>query len=294
MNKRYMLLLLAVLCLGVVIGVTFRYPEGLLPPLQSESGREETRLSDDKASDPRLAPSLAGVEAERIVVPGTAIHRAEEERRYKKFEKQLAELRVRIENMEGEIGTNHDARRNGADTSHEAAPTSRVSGLTGEEKLVEAGIDPSTAAWIQQQLDKNQLDELYLQNQASREGWLNQSRYHQARQEIHGRINEFREQLGDEIFDRLLYALDRPNRVLIMDVMQESPAQQNGLSASDMIVSYDGTRVFSTKELQELTGGGDASSWVVVEISRNGEPLSVFVPGGPLGVRLTTGRVLPQ
>ena len=79
-----------------------------------------------------------------------------------------------------------------------------------------------------------------------------------------------------------------------MDVMQGSPARQNGLRASDTIVSCNGTRLFSTKELQELTNGGDVSSWVLVEISRNGEPLSVYVPGDPLGIRLTTGRVLPQ
>jgi len=293
MTKKHTLLLLAILCLGVLIGVTFRYPEGLWPLSQPESVHEEPRFSDNKVTDPQPAPNLESIETERIVAAGATTRYAEEERRYRNIEKQLAELQVRIENLEGEMSKNQVARRNDGDSSQGSAPTSRVSALSGEAKLVAAGIDESTAAWIQQQLDKNQMDELYLQNQASREGWLNKPRYHKARREIQQRFNGFREQLSEDIFDRLLYALDRPNRVVIMDVMQDSPAQQNGLNASDVIVSYDGTRVFSTSELQELTSGGDSSSWVLVEIRRNGEPLSAYVPGGPLGIRLTTGRVLP-
>ena len=293
MTKRHTLLLLAVLLLGVLIGVTFRYPQGLWPLSPPESMHEETRFSENKVTDPQPVLDLERIDKERTVTAGATTRDAEEERRYRNIEKQLAELQVRIENLEGEMSNKHEARQNDADTSPEAAPASQVSALSGEAKLMAAGIDESTAAWIQQQLDKNQMDELYLQNQASREGWLNKPRYHKARREIQERINGFREQLSEDIYDRLLYALGRPNRVLVMDVMQDSPAQQNGLNASDVIVSYDGRRVFSINELQELTSGGDSSSWVLVEMRRNGEPLSAYVPGGPLGIRLTTGRVLP-
>ena len=123
---------------------------------------------------------------------------------------------------------------------------------------------------------------------------LRKSGYHQARWEIQERFKEFRGHLGDDTFDRLLYALDRPNRVLINDVLQGSPPHQSGLNARDEIVFYDGQRVFSTQELQELTIGGDSSSWVLIEVYRDGEPLSVYVPGGPLGVPLATGRVPPR
>jgi len=109
-------------------------------------------------------------------------------------------------------------------------PTARVSEPRGKARLVAAGIDTSTAEWVQQQLDKNQLDELYLQNQASREGWLNTPRYHKQRREIQQRFDALRAELGDETFDRLLYAVGRPNRVLVSDVMQGSPAEQIGLN----------------------------------------------------------------
>lgn len=289
-----MLLFLAVLCLGVLVGVTVRYPEGLLPSAVLESGQVEAQFSVDNAADPPQETSLASVEAEQIISADFATRRAEEDLHYKKIENQIAELLRRVENLEAEIRINRSGLRNDTGTPQRSVPTSKVSGPTGEAKLVAAGMDRSTAAWIQQQLDKNKLDELYLQNQASREGWLNTSRYSQARQDIQGRINAFREQLGDETFDRLLYALGRPNRVLIKDVMQGSPAQQIGFNASDAIVFYDGKRVFSIKELQALTGGGDTSSWVLVEVSREGEPLNLYAPGGPLGVRLTTGLMPPR
>jgi hypothetical protein len=278
MSKRNTLLLLAALCLGVFIGMTLRYPKESSPPSHPKPGQEATRLSSDKTTHQPLASSRSNIEAEQ---------------RHATIEKQLAELRTRIEYLEGEIHKNRHAGRNNADIA-QASPDAGVSGLAGDAKLIAAGIDASTADWIQQQLDKNQMDELYLQNQARREGWLNKPRYHQARREIQERVDGFREQLGEDTYDRLLYALGRPNRVQIVDVMQDSPAQQNGLNASDMIVSYNGTRVFTTKEIQELASGGDPSAWVLLEISRDGEPLNVYMPGGPLGVRLTTGRVLPQ
>jgi len=278
MSKRNTLLLLAALCLGVFIGMTLRYPEGSSPPSDPEPGQEATRLSSDKTTPRRLASSRSDVEAEQ---------------RHETIEKQLAELRTRVEYLEGEIHKNRHAERNTADTA-QASPDAGVSGLAGDTKLIAAGIDASTADWIQQQLDKNQMDELYLQNQARREGWLNKPRYYKARREIQARVDEFREQLGEDTYDRLLYALNRPNRVQIVNVMQDSPAQQNGLNAGDMIISYNGARVFTTQEMQELASGGDPSAWVLLEISRDGEPLNVYMPGGPLGIRLTTGRVLPQ
>lgn len=277
MSKRHTLLLLAVLCLGVFIGAILRYPEALSPPSQPE--QQVAWLSDEKTPGPAPAPSQVDLEVVQ---------------RFNTLEMQLTKLRGRVENLEGEVRQNRDRRGNDVDAAQQPTADSRGAGLDGEAQLVEAGIDSSTAAWIQQQLDKNQMDDLYLQNQARREGWLNKPRYQQARREIQARVDGFREQLGDDTYDRLLYALNRPNRVQIMNVMQDSPAQQNGLNASDMIVSYDGKRVFTPKDLQDLASGGDTSAWVLLEISRNGEPFNVYMPGGPLGVRLTTGRVRPQ
>jgi S1-C subfamily serine protease len=216
------------------------------------------------------------------------------ELRYLAIEGQVAELQRRIEDLEAELGFSAVEVRDDANASPPASEASAVSAPSSEAKLVASGIDEATAEWIQQQLDRNQLDQLYLQNQASREGWLNTPRYHRQRREIYQRFDAFREELGDETFDRLLHAQGRPNRVLVSDVMQGSAAEQVGLSANDTILSYDGKRVFSTPELQALTKDGDPASWVLVELLRDGRPVSLYAPGGPLGVRLSTGRVAPQ
>jgi len=288
-----MLLLLAVLCLGVLVDVALRFRAELSSPPEG-AAQTEAQLSAGNVADSPQQSSLPNMDAELIVSLGPATGDTDGDLRHRVIEKQIAELQWRVGRLEAEKPANRRERSTDTATPQDSIPPSQASRPTGEAKLVAAGIDSRTAAWIQQQLDKNQLDELYLQNQASREGWLNTPRYHQAHREIQARFNELRGQLGDETFDKLLYALGRPNRVLISDVLQGSPAQQTGLNAHDEIVFYDGKRVFSTQELQGLTSEGDTSLWVLMEVRRDGEPLGVYVPGGPLGVRLATGHVPPR
>lgn len=285
---------MVVLGVGVLVGVAVRYPAGVFPSKAPDSGQVEAPFPGDDAARPPQESSLTSVEAEGFVSADSATRRAEQDLRYSNIETQMAELLRRIENLEAELDVTRAGLPDDTGIPQGAAATSQVSEPTGEATLVAAGIDTSTAEWIQQQLDKNQLDQLYLQNQASREGWLNTSRYHKERREIYQRFDALRGELGDDTFERMLYAVGRPNRVLVSDVMQGSPAEQGGLSANDAILSYDGKRIFSTPELQALTRDGDTASWVLVELVRDGRPVSVYVPGGPLGVRLSTARVAPE
>jgi len=159
-----------------------------------------------------------------------------------------------------------------------------------EAALVERGVDDRRAAWLRERFDALQMDELYLRNEAAREGWLGKSRYHRLVRDLR---TASREEIGDRDYDLLLYASGRDNRVLLSDVLQNSPAAAAGVEPGDILVRYDDRAIFSSLELITATRQGEPRSTVPVDLVRDGEPLRLYVPQGPLGVRIQPLRLFP-
>lgn len=94
-----------------------------------------------------------------------------------------------------------------------------------------------------------------------------------------------REEIGDSDYEKYLEAQGRPTSVGVASVMASSPADRAGLQSGDEIVGYDGKRVFSSYELMQQTmTAGDGN--VVVDVVRDGAPLQIVVPRGPIGVEI--------
>ncbi|NNJ95094.1 MAG: PDZ domain-containing protein [Halobacteria archaeon] len=161
------------------------------------------------------------------------------------------------------------------------------------DALIEAGIPAEQAARVQARLDEYDLEKLHMQDRASREGWLNTSRYHMEKRQFENGYRELRAEIGDDAYDRMLYALGRANRVVVRDIMQNSTAEQYGLQANDRIIGYDGQRVFTAKELTALVTRGDTGAPVLVQVQRDEQQLDFYLPHGPIGIRLATSRELP-
>jgi hypothetical protein len=149
--------------------------------------------------------------------------------------------------------------------------------------LLDAGFSPDRAALIVQR-------ESELQMQAM------QARY-DARQSGEGfdpndiRLNPdsaLRAEIGDSEYESYLQANGRSTSVTISSVMQTSPAQNAGLKPGDDIVAYGGERVFSTSELNAQTMQGAPGESVLVDIERDGVPMQIVLPRGPIGI--TSGR----
>ncbi len=94
-----------------------------------------------------------------------------------------------------------------------------------------------------------------------------------------------RAELGDAEYEKYLQASGRPTSVPVANVLASSPAANAGLQQGDEIVGYDGHRVFNGGELvqQTMTGG---TGTVVVDMLRDGAPMQVVVPRGPIGVEI--------
>ena len=203
----------------------------------------------------------------------------------------LEALQMRVEGLE--------RTRSAADTEASPSitpipPTDTVPVVKSSvQALIESGISEERAIWLQQRLDENELQQLYLRDRASREGWLKTPRYYKENQQYRNAVTKLRDEVDDDVYDRLLYALGRANRVVIKDIMQNSVAGQYGLQGGDSIIEYDGQRIFNSNELSSLVTQGGSGVMTLVRVKRGGEILDIYLPRGPLGIRMSATRIEP-
>lgn len=96
--------------------------------------------------------------------------------------------------------------------------------------------------------------------------------------------NSMREKLGDELYERYLQANGQPTAVGVGTVMENSPGANAGLLPGDKIISYNNARVFNARELNRLTALGTVGESSLLEIERDGSPLQLTIPRGPIGI----------
>jgi membrane-associated protease RseP (regulator of RpoE activity) len=163
-----------------------------------------------------------------------------------------------------------------------------------ERALAAAGLDAATVQDIKRRQDENTMSEIYLRDQATREQWLDSPRFAAEMAAIEAQRTPLRDEIGDDAYDRYLFALGQTNRVRIEDVLQQSPAAQAGLQAGDLIVRYGEARLFTPSELVNETRSGSRGEPVQLEFIRNGARFEVEVPRGPLGLRVAATQGNPE
>jgi C-terminal processing protease CtpA/Prc len=147
------------------------------------------------------------------------------------------------------------------------------------ERLIEAGFLPSQASMIARRESELQMQSLRTRYEAERSGdpvdyWRNRNASNVT----------LRQELGDADFERYLIANNRSTSITVSSVIESSPAQSAGLQPGDEIVRYDGERVFSMSDLTRQTMDGAAGQNVIVDIMRNGNPMQIVLPRGPVGI----------
>jgi len=100
-----------------------------------------------------------------------------------------------------------------------------------------------------------------------------------------GSQDQLRATLGDDAYDRYLYASGNGNRVRIGGVLPDSAAAVAGLAPGDVVLSYADERVFNFNDLRRLSYQGEVGEPVVMEVRSSDNSVSQLVmPRGPLGV----------
>jgi TolA-binding protein len=160
--------------------------------------------------------------------------------------------------------------------------------------LVKAGVDESEAHHIRDVYEDVEMQKLYLRDKAIREGWIGDERYQKERAKLDAKQDSLRDELGDKAYDAYLYAAGEPNRVIIVSSLENSPARNAGIRAGDTVLRYDNKRIYSWGDLRKATTEGQPDAMVPIDLIRDGNPLTVYVPRGPMGVQLDNKSVAPQ
>jgi hypothetical protein len=161
---------------------------------------------------------------------------------------------------------------------------------TTEERLAAVGITRQQLESIRALEAGAQMDQIELDDRARREGWVNTPRYVQESQDLLTGATAVRNALGDELYDRYLFASGVPNRIEVGSIIEASPAQKAGFQSGDVVIRYGGENVYSTQQLVNLRSSGERGEPVTVEILRNGQLLQLTMPRGPMGI--STGPML--
>lgn len=184
------------------------------------------------------------------------------------------------------------ATESSVSTSQESANLPQI--RTTEEILVAIGLDESIATQLKKREEAREMDMLYLRNKATREGWFGTEKYFEESRKLDNQNNVYRQELGDQTYDRYLYESDQFNRVKVSSVISSSPAANAGIEEGDIIFRYDNQRVFSWNELTTLTTTGEVGQSVNVEIIRNNQVVNLALPRGPMGIRLSGAKINPD
>lgn len=210
-----------------------------------------------------------------------------------RLEEEVVALRRRLASLERELGTSAPAPVE-APPSYFDDAGGGDRGDISTSRFVAAGFSESDAADYRRRLDEAAMARLYLRDQAQREGWLNSDRYRQELAALPNVEQELRREMDEDTYARYLYATGRPNQVTVRRVLDGSAAAVAGLQAGDVLLRYDGQRIYDSRTVRRTTRDGNAGETVTVEILRNGQRLQAFLPRGPIGVTMDAASVPPD
>lgn len=162
-----------------------------------------------------------------------------------------------------------------------------------EQRLIAANIPVDTIQRIQDRISENRLAVLNLRDKASRENWIDTQEYNEKAHQLNNTSSGIREEFGEETYDAYLYASGRPNRVTVQQVYNGSAAQTAGIQPDDIIDSYASKKIYTMNELRQATIQGVPGETVLVELIRDGAPVSTSVPRGPLGISMNITSLAP-
>jgi hypothetical protein len=225
--------------------------------------REVTQMRD------AIAAAREDVASERVAAPSSAGAAAPDE-------------------TDGEVGE-----------TTSAAPEVRLASALPSldtDRLIAAGFSRDEVERFRTRSDEIALARLELRDRATREGWLDTPRFREESRALEEEGAGLRAEFGDALWDWALFASGQPNRVAVAEVLAGSAAESAGLSRGDVILRYDESLVTNAGELRDATTIGRAGELVAVEVQRDGESASrrVFVPRGPIGVRLAPALMEPS
>lgn len=303
--KQNILIIAGLLAVGVVIGASLNASRTPAPATPQATDKQPTSMAPSPVNPfseaaPRQLNKPGGVgesyQQLSATVASLESRLNQEIDKRRGLEQKIALLEKSIRPAAaGNQGAENESVRPIAKTQNsqrDDTPSSNTNWFN-EKALLDSGIDPARVNYIKDAFEQAEMEKLYLRDQATREGWMGTKRYQEAAKDIADRSRSLRAELTDPEYDAYLYATGRANRVIVESVLGGSPASNAGIQAGDAILRYDNKPVYNWSDLTSATSEGDPNATVAVTIERNDQQQQVYVPRGPLGIRLSTDSVAP-
>ncbi len=219
------------------------------------------------------------------------------------------EARIRIAALETELAAlNHRLALLESSASPKEEPPATAPAATAQttefagtddsisvvEGLVAAGLNSVRAEEIARRISESQLKRLELQDKAIREGYIGSKRYREELTAIRDEQVQVRDTIDESTYDRYLYFSGQSNRVAVSSVMLGSAAESSGIQAGDVLLSYEDDALYKPGDIRGLTSQGEKDELVDLTLLRDGNRMTVSIPRGPLGVRLSAIRINPD
>ena len=273
---------------GIGVGLLLQRP--IAAPTNSNDNRD---LSSSTAAIPAPTDWQQGIDDLRNEVALLTKSINEQAQQQKLQQKQIAQLQQSLEQSAQASADDHDSGKRVLRT-HERGPIDQTQDTWFDlNAMIVAGVNEHEAHRLRKLYEDIELKKLFLRDKAVREGWGNSSRYSRERTELEKPLSNLRDELDSDTYDAFLYAAGRPNRVVVRSLLGSSPAEQAGLQAGDILISYGDQRVYNWSDIRTLTTQGQASDMAALVVQRNGKQQTIYVPRGPLGVKLDSTSVAP-
>lgn len=223
------------------------------------------------------------------------------------LESQLSTLVARVEELEAQNlaltkmvpvqpAVTTESALNSAEAA-QAVPRGRRDNGSPDQmisNLVAAGVDRFMAEDIVRRQSEVELKRLELRDMAIRDGTMGSAEFRNMMRELRNEEVSIRNEVDDRAYDRYLFQSGQPNRISVDSVILGSAAEQNGIQPGDMILSYEGRPVYSHRDLRSATSSGERDELVNVTVLRDDNEMTVSMPRGPLGVRLSPRYIDPD
>lgn len=145
---------------------------------------------------------------------------------------QLEQLRSELLDLKQNLRVRAEEAFQAADGSGEQE--SDVVAQTPAERLAGAGFTRQQLEAVERLQAEAEMAQIELDDLARREGWINSPRYFQESQDLATGGTAIRNALGNELYDRYLFASGFPNRVAVGSVIETSPARNAGFQSGDV------------------------------------------------------------
>lgn len=159
--------------------------------------------------------------------------------------------------------------------------------------LIEQGFAEADASQLVADLDALKLERLQIMYQANRPGGADTNELSSAMQALPSERQMIEERFGEEGYEKYLYASERPNRLVVQDVLNNSPAAAIGLKAGDQLISAANRRIYSVGDLMRAAASATGGQMALV-IRRGDALIESTLPAGPLGVTTSLARIDPN